>query len=472
MAKGFKENCDAIRTYWNTKIGLAFFFFIFTSTYYGFISDFFKENLFEDKLYRVWVIPVIGLILIYVVWAFASHRINLFKKKIITTGIFLKCNDSTSELKIKEIINDLVEELREEFGEIKFKLFPINHITTKNQLTRFVETNNHIVDNAFFATIFNGNSLEDSQTVSKIELQNIHFSAHVNSINQSDFRNKINMSQDLSLRNLNKDWQYVESKSFTDKTKIKHNFKDSLLFFNGLYSISVKEYDLALKVFKSLKTSEDQSNDMVSNAKKTRLNEILLSLFTFNAVEKYLDKKDIESAFNLLKECEMIFKENHRFSFSNYITLSRMYFEKDDYILAKEYTNKAILLRKFSPAIHCNLAFFGMVENNPEQVFNNYRELAHTYKYEKVLNYLEIVDFIELHKNKYPSSLHLFDFAIAALNFLYVDKELGISQLLQVNETLKSNLFCSTLHNLTNHLLLKGDIKSPYFQRDKKRKAS
>jgi tetratricopeptide (TPR) repeat protein len=472
MSKVYKENFDALKTYWNTKTGLTFFILIFISTYYGFISIFIKDNLFENKLYRVWVIPFIGLILIYAIWAFASHRINLFKAEVITTGIFLKCNDSNSELKIKEIINDLVEELKEEFGEIKFKLFPINHITTKNQLTKFVEKNNHIIDNAFFATIFNGNSMEDAQTISKIELQNIHFSAHVNKTNQPDFRQNINMSQDLNFRNLNKDWQYLESRSFTDKTKIKHNFKDSLFFFNGLYSISVKEYDLALKIFKSLKTSEDQSNDILSNAKITRLNEILLSLFTFNAIEKYIDKKDIESAFNLLKECEIIFKENHRFSFNNYICLSRMYFEKNDYILAKEYTNKAISLKKFSPAINCNLAFFGMVENIPDQVFINYKELAHTYKYGKELNYLEIIDFIELHKNKYLNSIHLFDFGIAALNFLYVDKELGISQLVKVNETLKSDLICSNLHNLSNQLLLKGGIKSPYFHRDRKRKAS
>ena len=112
------------------------------------------------------------------------------------------------------------------------------------------------------------------------------------------------------------------------------------------------------------------------------------------------------------------------------------------------------------------------LRNLPEQVFNHYRELAHTYKYEKALNYLEIVDFIALHKNKYPNSLHLFDFAIGALNFLYVDKELGISELLKVKEILKSNLTCGNLYNLTNHLLQKGDIKSPYFHRDKKRKAS
>lgn len=472
MAKEFKENYESLATYWNTKKGLAFFFLIFISIYYGAVSKFIEDNLFENKLFRVWLIPFVGLSTISVIWAFLSHRINLYKRKVITTGIFLKCNDSTSELRIKEIINDLVEELRDEFGEIKFKLFPINHITTKTQLNRFVASNNHIIDNAFFATIFNGNCLENSQTVSKIEIQNIFFSAHLSNINKSDFRNNINMSHDLSIRNLNKDWQYVESKSFSDKTKIKYNFEDSLLFFNGLYSIYMKEYDLALEIFKKLKSSEDSKIDIFSNTKKQRLNEILLGLFTFNAIEKYLDKKDIESAFSLLKECEIIFKENHRFSFNNFTTLSRIYFEKGDLNMAKEYTEKARELNSFSPAIYCNLGFFGMVDNNPEQVFENYRELAHVYKYANKLNFLEIVHFIELYKKKYPNSLHLFDFAIGSLNFLYVDRSLGRTQLNNVQEILKSSLTYSKIYGLTNFLLLKGDIKSPYFQRDRKRRAS
>lgn len=472
MGKGFKENWDAIKTYWNTKLGLGFFFFVFIVSYYTGISDFIKENLFEDKIYRIWLLPIVCLILIYLIWAFSSYRLNLFKSEVVTTGIFLKCNDSISELRIKEIINDLLHELRDDFGEIKFKLFPINHVTTKIQLNRFVSANTHNIDNAFFATIFNGNCLEGSQTVSKIELQNIFFSAQLRNIDQSDFRNNINISHDLSLRNSNKDWQYVESKSFTDKTKIKHNFKDSLLFFNGLYSIYMKEYDLALKIFKNLKVSENQDTSIESSTKKSRLNQILLNLFTFNAIEKYIDKKDLNSAFNLLKECEIIFKENHRFSFSNFITLSRMYFEKGEYELAKEYTDKAIALNRFSPAIHCNLGFFGMVENNPQQVFDNYKELAHTYRYENKLNYLEIVHFIELHKTKYPNHVYLFDFAIAALNFLYVDKVLGQTQLTQMQEILKENLTCINLFGLSNQLLQKGEIKSPYFQRDRKRKAS
>jgi tetratricopeptide (TPR) repeat protein len=472
MTKDFKENWESIKTYWNTKLGLFFFFFTFITTYFGVVNDIIEENITNNKIVSVFLVPTICLLLIYLIWAFSSHRLNLYKRKVITTGIFLKCNDSTSELRIKEILNDLLDELRDEYVEIKFKLLPINHVTSKPQLDRFVASNNHIIDNAFFAKVYNGNCIEDSQTISKIELQNIFFSAQLNDIDKSDFRNNVSMSHDLRLRNINKDWQYVESKSFTDKTKIKHNFKDSLLFFNGLYSIYMKEYDLALKIFKNLKISESEDNSEVGVYKRSRLNEILLSLFTFNAIEKYIDKKDLNTGFNLLKECEVIFRENHRFSFSNYITLSRMYYEKGEYEIAKKYTGKAIELKKFSPAIFCNLGFFGMVENNPDQVYENYKELAHSYRYQNQLDFLEIIHFIELHKTKYKGHIYLFDFAIATLNFLYVDKILGRNQLTKIQDVLRQNLSFSNLYDLTFKLLEKGEFKSSYFHRDRNRKAS
>ncbi|WP_412464399.1 hypothetical protein [Flavobacterium mekongense] len=472
MAKEFKENWESIKTYWNTKLGLIFFFSLFIAIYSSIVKGFIEENIIDNKIVSVLLIPFICMTIIYLIWGFSSHRLNLYKRKVITTGIFLKCNDSTSELRIKEILNDLLEELRDEYTEIKFKLFPINHVTSKPQLDRFVASNNHIIDNAFFAKVYNGNCIEDSQTISKIELQNIFFSAQLNDIDKYDFRNNINMSHDLRLRNINKDWQYVESKSFTDKTKIKHNFKDSLLFFNGLYSIYMKEYDLALKIFKNLKISESEDNSEVGVYKRSRLNEILLSLFTFNAIEKYIDKKDLNTGFNLLKECEVIFRENHRFSFSNYITLSRMYYEKGEYEIAKQYTGKAIELKKFSPAIFCNLGFFGMVENNPDQVYENYKELAYSYRYQNQLDFLEIIHFIELHKIKYQGHIYLFDFAIATLNFLYVDKTLGRNQLIQIQDVLRQNLSCSNLYDLSFKLLEKGEFKSAYFHRDRNRKAS
>ncbi|NDP27432.1 MAG: hypothetical protein GZ087_08420 [Flavobacterium sp.] len=231
----------------------------------------------------------------------------------------------------------------------------------------------------------------------------------------------------------------------------------------------MKEYDLALNVFKSLKKSEETDNANYSSVKKQRLNEILLNLFTFNAIEKYLVNKDLEMGFELLKECELIFKNNHQFTFSNYITLSRMYFEKGNIQMAHKYTNNAIQLKIDSVAIYCNLGFFGLLDNNVEQVYLNYKELAHVYKFKDTMNFLEIVHFIELHKNRYPESQQLFNFAIAALNFLYVDKDLGRNQLIEMQKILNDNILYIKLYNLTSFFLIKGSIKSPYFHRDKKK---
>lgn len=467
MSKEFRENWESIGTYWNTKKGLTFFYFIFLSSYYGFISGFIKENLFENHAIRIWITPGVFLLVIYLIWAFRSHRLNLYNKRKITTGLFLKCNDFDSEIKVKSIIEDLIVDLEEEFKDIRFKLFPINHINNKKELDYFVIKNNHIIDNAFFATIYNGNCIENSETVSKIEIQHILFSVQLDDNDKSDFRNNINISQDLSLSNLDKNWGYVESRSFTDKLKIKHNLKDSLLFFNGLYSISMKEYDLALSVFKSLRISEEIDGAFHNSVKKQRLNEILLNLFTFNAIEKYLVKKDLDSAFKLFKECEVIFENNHQFAFSNFVSLSRIYFEQGNIKMSREYTGKAIQIDRDNAAIYCNLGFFGMLDNNVEQVYINYKELGHVYKFKNTLDFLEVIHFIELHKHKYPESTILFNFAMAVLNFLYVDKVLGRKQLIEIQKILNDDIVYSKLFNLINFFLTKGSIKSPYFQRDK-----
>lgn len=472
MAKDFRENFVNLSNYWDSKIGLAFFYFVFYSSYFGFVYQFLKENIIDDKLVLALIIPFIFSLGIYLIWSFRSNRLNLYKKKIITTGLFLKCDDFDSEVKVRKIINEMISEIESDLRDVKLKFFPINHVRNENELEKFVSNNSHIIDNAFFATIHNGNCIEGAQTLFKIEIQNLSFSGQFNSKNKKDFRAKVNMSKDLNLRNLDKNWEYIESRSFNDKVRIKHNLKDSILFFNGLYSIYMKELDLALNIFKHLKISKkiSENQDNVSRIKNERLKDILLSLFTFNAIETYLHKKDIETAYKLLKECELIFKDNHRFTFSNNITLARIYFEKGNIVKAKEYTNDAKTIKSDVAPIYCNLAFFAIIENNIEQVYYNYKELGYVYKFKGSLDFIEIIHFLELYKSKYPDSDKLFEFAIATLNFLYVDYDLGKSKLLELKEVFNENSEYAKINDLTGYFLTKGSFKSPYFQRDKKNK--
>ena len=61
------------------------------------------------------------------------------------------------------------------------------------------------------------------------------------------------------------------------------------------------------------------------------------------------------------------------------------------------------------------------------------------------------------------------EYLIGTLNFLYVDKELGRQQLKEVREKIKAILSYSKILILTNLLIEKGGIKSPYYYRDRKR---
>jgi hypothetical protein len=462
--KDFRETVVELGDYWDSFIGLAFFYIVIITAYYTGLLSILKDDFSEYRITLNYIIPLIIIILITAIWAFKSNRINLYKKRKITNGLFLQCNDFKSQVKIRKILLEMISEVENEFEDIKLKLFPINYITSEKDLEKYILANDHVIDNAFFAKVHNGNCIEESQSIEKIEIQNLLFSGRF------DVNTKGIISQDINLRNMNKNWEYIESQSFKDKTKIKHNLKDSVLFFIGLYLVYMKELDLSLQVFKYLKKSEEEcdENDKINKAKKNRLNEILLNLYSFNAFRKYIDDKDLNTAFELLKECEVIFHNNHAFSFNNNITLARIYYEKGEIDNAHLYTNKAALIKKDNAAIYCNLGFFGIIENNIEKVYTNYKELGHTYKFKKHLNYIDVIYFLELYRPKYPASEILFEFAIATLNLFYGDKKMGQIRLISLQAQISDNAQYIKIFKLSEHFTTKGSFKSPYYHRDKK----
>lgn len=467
--KEIRENFTSLINYWDSYLGLFVIIASIFSMYWGFAIEPLNSNFENKELFVYLIIPLVIITITYLIWAYKSNRINLYKKRRITTGLFFTSSDFNAHVKIKEIIKEMIIDIEDEFPDIKLKLFPLNYLKTEKSLKKYIESHDHVIDNAFFAKIHYGNCINDSGTFEKIEIQNLIFTGKFNELNSEDFRTKIIISEDLRLRNLNKNWEYFESRSFDDKQRVKRNLKDSLLFFVGLYLIYMKEQDIALQVFKYLKNIEESNEELdeLLNSKKNRLNDILLNLFTFTAIKKYIKNKDTETAFRLLKECEEIFKDNHRFTVSNFITLARIYYEKGNVKKAYEYTDKAYMLGGDSAATHCNYGFFGLIENNIDKVHDNYKQLAHVYKFKGKVNYVEIIHFLDIHKSKYEESKVLFEFAIAALNFLYVDKKMGEQKLFELKKTVNDNAEYVKIFNLINHFLTKGEFKSTYYRRDK-----
>lgn len=464
----FREAVANFINYWDSYIGLSLILIILSLGYWGLAAGIINETLPGHEILFNIILPIGILFIVYFFWAFKSHRWSLGKYKKVTTGLFIKCDDYNSQSKIRKILREMIAEIESEFPELKLKLFPVDYIQDERSLKKYLDKNDHIIDNALLAIVRYGNATEESKTIEKIDISNLKFVGKFDDDNYQNYKVRINISQDLHLRNLDKDWVYLESKSLDDRDKIKYNFKDSLLFFMGLYLVYKEELDVALQIFKSLRTVEESliMGNEVKNRKKERLDEILLNIFTVNAIKKYILNKETEIAFKLLKECEVIYEGNHKFYYANCILLARIYYEKNEVENAYSYTEKAAAIYHDSTPVYCNRGFFGMIENNVEKVYANYRELAHVYKHKGKVNFVDVVEFLEIHKPKYPESALLFDFCIGMLNFFYADKDLGTEILEEIKAKILENPEYSKILGLTQQFLAVGSIKSPYYQRN------
>lgn len=470
----YRQEIENYLEYWNTIYGLIAIEVIFLSLYFGTIKELIKETILDISKYALnFFIPLTIIVLIFLFWAFKSHRVGLFKKKRLTIGLFFSCDDFDKIIKIKKIIEACISEIEGDYKDIKIKFYPINYIKNKNSLEKFIARSNHLIDTAFFAKIKYGKTSEANETIEKIQICDLLFSGKFDVFSDVRiFKKKISIVKDLSLRNLNNDWNYIESKSFDDQDKIKHNLKDLILFYSGIYLIHMGHLDSSLDIMTSLKKSENVSENDVVLIKNGRLNLILLELFSFNALREYLLNKNRDEAYKILKDCEVLFKNNHPYKFEHSLTLSRISYELGKMNDAYFYTEVAESLNKSSTAIYCNNGYFGMIENNVNKVVKNYKELSHTYRHRGKLNFVEIIEFINIHKERHPESKILFEFSIGALNLLYADEKTGITDLENVKSQIINDLQYVELLNLINELLSKGAVKSSYFMRDKKSKVN
>jgi hypothetical protein len=469
----YRQEFESYLQYWNSWIGLFVFEGLFCTIYYGSINEILKEvfNITKPYIHHI-IIPFVLIILIYLFWSYKSHRLGLFKSKKITIGLFFTCDDFDKMVTIKKIIDKAIIEIEDEFLEIRLKFYPLNFVKSKIDLEKFILKSDHLIDTAIFANVSYGNcEAENGSVIEKIKIDRIIYSGKFDvKENLQLFKERISISNDVSLRTLNVNWDYIETNSLNDKNKIKHNFKDIILFYSGIYLIYMGHLSSSLNVMKKLKEIEDKKNDPTNLIKRGRLNLILLELFSFNALKSYLFKKDTNEAYRILKDCEDLFKGNHPYTFDHSITLARISYEFGKLEDAYFYTAKAEELRKNNTAVICNRGYFGLIENNVDQVLKNYQELAHTYRHENKVVFTEIIDFLQVHRHKYPQSSVLFDFAIATLNVLYVDKVSAVKKLIEILKVTENDEKYIELNKFIHRLLTKGSYKPSYYMRDRKSK--
>lgn len=197
------------------------------------------------------------------------------------------------------------------------------------------------------------------------------------------------------------------------------------------------------------------------------MNEILLNLFILNSSRAY-EKEDVKSAYSALKECENIFGI-HPQTFEHYVSLARFSYDLGKIDEAKDYTNKMKLINKNWTEVYLNEGFFGILNDDEETIYENYKELSKNYKHKKsTVTFKEVISWQKKEKQKYPNRKILFEFVIGTLNLFYSDKLLGLKILNNINtEELKNSY--PKIYELTN-TFLKRKIYSKDNSFTKKRK--
>lgn len=470
---------EKINYKWEKLIGLLLVIVGSLFIYFSFIVDKLKEIIKLDLWIFYFLIPSITSLVIVIYWLINTNRVNWLKRKHITVGIIIKVDEGESEKKIKSLIKETVNDINLEFKDIKLRLYPINYIKSKNSLVDFLKKKGHIVDSIIYAEINSGKEkkLETGEIEDIIEINEIYYCG--NFYNGKDLRflkTSINIANDVKIRNINKNWSYIDSNSKNDKLKIKNNFRDSVLFFCGIYLIYQNNFQTSLEILKKLhdpkssKASINLENKTITTngnfIQASRLNEILLNLYTMNSSRAYTENRKSE-AYNALKECENIFGR-HPQSFKHAISLALIAYEQNNNIEeAIYYTNLAKSIRPDSTAILINLGFFALIDNNIDELAKNYKQFLYTYKHDNY-NFIHTIHFLEREKKKHKELSLLFEFCISTLNFLYGDKKLGKSTLLKLKSSkLNNDVSYSSIINIIEQLLIKGPYKSAYYRKNK-----
>jgi tetratricopeptide (TPR) repeat protein len=293
-----------------------------------------------------------------------------------------------------------------------------------------------------YAKVESGKEKKDKEVDYKIVISELYFIGRFsNKVNLQIFNSSINIDNELKIRTFFKNWAYIENNNFNDKKKIKYNFKDTILFFSGIYLLYLREYNLSLEILKklfnkNLSCLSDKKNGKLiiknENIAAGRLNNILLNLFYYTAIKTYFDNNDFQTAYNLLKECESIFS-NHPDSYSHYISLARFAYEIGRIEEAKSYTYKAKAKQGFTIHVLINLAFFAIVEFNVAELVNIYNKIK---KINNTSNFngADVIEFLERQKDSLKQQTVLIDFSIGTINRLFLDTEAGLKLLTEFIE--------------------------------------
>jgi len=414
------KHFEKIQDSWEDPASLFKLLFLTTIIWFGIPWLVYKQYDFLST-YNIYILFVFLLIIAY--WLFTTNRI--FIKPSIGIAYFIEDDSKTSA--VKPLFKNVVRNIRTR-KELKFlypKLLPASQIKGMNELNSFVDQNSNLQTLIWFDV-----NTGKENNIDSMLINHTSFCAR--------FHNPVtkNFMADMQIRHATKDWKYIESNSLNDKTKIKNNLFDIILFYNGLFAIYQSRFNEAIQILKILydpnerlaKTEVDKQDPkkvkISVNAKNIiagRLAVLLQACFV-EAGQVLYGHKDYQGAFTLLRQAETTLV-NIPDPYNFYIGLALFAFESGDIHQSKRYTEKMKAIKgQYALEVLLNQGFYAITENNINEFIKNYKSLDPTHLQQ---NYIHIREFLDRQSQKYPDSRLLFILADGIITKLYIDRSEG-----------------------------------------------
>jgi len=421
---------EKIEFYWEKKRGILLLNIALIILYFKLLFPVIKTIL---PLYEIWIYfaVLIPIILVTVFWSFSTNRLYFSNKKF-TLGLIIRVDENNAETHMKKIVKSCVDEIKSEFPDVKIILYPINYKKTEKEIQRHIRLRLLPIDAFIVATAESGNVVIEGQTTTKILLSKFFFAGNFDvNENLNIFKSTLSINKDLSLRFFYKDWSFVENSSLNDKKKIKHNLKDTLLHFSGIYLIYKQELEIALNILKALYKPEllklkfENGNAYLTREQIAafRLNHIILNLYYKTALDEFYINKCSTKAYSLLQECNKTFPI-HAELYDHLISLAYFAYQCGDIDNAILYTDQAKEIKGEQFEIILNYGFFAIVRNDIAGLKHYYFKLSKT-KIPSDYVVTTIIDFFEEQREILNDKSTLIDFAQAVLTKLYLEIEYG-----------------------------------------------
>lgn len=227
------ENFILLNKYWKKDIGVYILIAFVLTIYFSIEKLFCIELPIRVTLIILFVLGFIAVI----IWLFSTNRLIMPSSKY-TIVLFFCFDDEKAEDALDNVITTVVRRLNECYSFLRIKVYPYNKKNSNKEIERYYQRKFCFADIILFMQVRSGK--ESNEYKIQVKKHTCYGKFNIkDSLNI--FKDDISIEKEFTLRNRYKDWVFLESNSFNDRSKITANLEDIISFYSAIYLLYENE---------------------------------------------------------------------------------------------------------------------------------------------------------------------------------------------------------------------------------------